>query len=99
MILNGINIFPAEIENCLVEHPGVAEVVAYGIASDRHGTIPAAAVVIAGGGEVDARELLKFARDRLGIRGPRIVHIVEEMPRTSSGKPIPSELPGADGQR
>jgi acyl-CoA synthetase (AMP-forming)/AMP-acid ligase II len=87
MILNGINIRPAAIEDRLAAHPDVREAVAFPIRSRVHGEIPAAAVVRAGG-DTDARALLAFCRETLGIRAPREIFIVDAMPRSTAGKPL-----------
>lgn len=92
--LNGIKVFPAEIEDVLAGHPAVADVVAYGIPSNLHGEIPAAAVVLADSALINSSDLLGYARGTLGTRSPRIIHIVEEIPRTPSGKPATWLLPG-----
>lgn len=86
MILNGINIFPVEIERVLESHPAVACAVAFAVASDIHGQIPAAAVELRGGGAVSAAELVAWTRARLGTRAPRRVEIVAALPRNPQGK-------------
>jgi acyl-CoA synthetase (AMP-forming)/AMP-acid ligase II len=86
IILDGINIFPAEIENCLAEHPAVLEAVAFGVPSERHGAVPVAAVRLRA--EVTSAELVGFARERLGARHPRQVRIVSDFPRNEIGKPL-----------
>lgn len=86
MILNGINIFPVEIERALESHPAVACAVAFAVASDIHGQIPAAAVELRGGGAVSAAELVAWARARLGTRAPRRIEIVAALPRNPQGK-------------
>jgi acyl-coenzyme A synthetase/AMP-(fatty) acid ligase len=92
MILNGINIFPGPIEDTLSAHPAVKEVVAYPIASAIHGQIPVAAVVLKPGATVSSAELVRHTRDKLGLRAPRQVQIVDHIPRTTQGKPRPLEL-------
>jgi acyl-CoA synthetase (AMP-forming)/AMP-acid ligase II len=90
MIFDGINIFPTEIESCLGEHPGVQEAIAFPLRSDHHGSIPAAAVRLRA--EVAEAELIGFCRERLGLRHPRHMMIVDDFPRSAAGKPLKREM-------
>jgi len=86
MILNGLNIFPQEIEGVLLMHPAVKAVAAVALPSAVHGQIPVAAVEVTNGTSVDAFELMDFVRQRLGLRAPRRIILVEALPRTAEGK-------------
>lgn len=89
MILDGINIFPAEIERVLLEHPAVAEAAAFPLRRP-HRDVPMAAVVLhrpAGEAELSA-----FARARLGVRTPRRIFVVPALPRNAMGKVLRREL-------
>jgi len=92
MSLNGINIFPAEIERVLEEHPAVKHAAAFPIASAIHGDIPAAAVEVVEGADIGLRELERYARSRLGARAPRRIVVVAELPRNANGKVLKREL-------
>jgi acyl-CoA synthetase (AMP-forming)/AMP-acid ligase II len=98
MMLNGINIFPAEIERVLEEHPAVRNAAAFPIASATYGDIPAAAVELNGTMEVDVPALSAYARERLGVRAPRKVVIVAALPRNANGKVVKRELAAALAQ-
>ena len=98
MILNGINIFPAEIERVLEEHPAVRNAAAFPIRSPIYGDIPAAAVELNGTMEVDVPALSTYARERLGVRAPRRVVIVDTLPRSANGKVVKRELAAALAQ-
>lgn len=79
---------PAEVENCLLQHPGVAEAVVVGV-TDEHGlTKPYAFVVVPGSAPVGLEEELKtFVKTRLApYKYPRVVTVVDELPRTHLGK-------------
>lgn len=88
MSLNGINIFPAEIERVLEAHPGVKTAAAFPIRSPIHGDIPAAAVELRTPGAVDAAEIVRYAREHLGERAPRKVVVVDALPRNAAGKVV-----------
>jgi acyl-CoA synthetase (AMP-forming)/AMP-acid ligase II len=73
----------------LLRHPAVAEAVAFGVPHPTWGEEVAAAVVFQSevGGSVDEKELVAFCRQRLAdFKTPRRIHVVDEIPRTASGK-------------
>ena len=90
--LNGINIFPAEIENVLEAHPEVVSAAALPLQSSIHGQIPVAAVELRSGGVVTDRELVAYAREHLALRAPRRIIILEQLPRNSQGKILRREI-------
>jgi acyl-coenzyme A synthetase/AMP-(fatty) acid ligase len=90
MILNSINIFPAEIEKVAEGFPGVIECAAFPMRSPVHGDIPMLAVVGADG--CDLKALMTYCRERLGIRAPRKVIGLPEIPRNPQGKVVRREL-------
>jgi acyl-CoA synthetase (AMP-forming)/AMP-acid ligase II len=84
MMLASINIFPAEIERFAETLPGVRECAAFSIKSGEFGDVPLLAVV--SDGTTGAEALLAAARRALGLRAPRKVFLVDELPRTAEGK-------------
>ena len=86
MIMNGINIHPAEIERTLCEHPAVADAAAVPLRHPVHQEIPVCAVVLRPGIPVTDSELMAFASQRLGFRGPRGIVPLNEIPRNAQGK-------------
>jgi acyl-coenzyme A synthetase/AMP-(fatty) acid ligase len=86
MIMNGINIFPLEIERVLETHPAVGAAAALPLASAAHGQIPVAAVELRPGASGTAAELLRYARGALGMRAPRRVVVLDALPRNAAGK-------------
>jgi len=94
MILSGgQNIYPADIESVMREHPTVAEVAVIGIADERWGESPLAVVVRQGGHELVAAELLEWTNVRVG-RQQRICGVVwrDSLPRNPNGKVLKREL-------
>ena len=82
---SGEKISPLEIDNALLDHPAVAEAVAFGIAHQTHGEEPSAAVVLTG--EVTPQELVAFCREKLAdYKVPRVIHVMQEIPRGPTGK-------------
>ena len=86
MIMDGINIYPAEIERVLGEHPAVADVVALPLHSTVHQDIPVAAVALHAGAAASEDTLRRFASERLGPRAPRRVLVLDAIPRNPQGK-------------
>jgi acyl-coenzyme A synthetase/AMP-(fatty) acid ligase len=86
MILNGLNIFPAEIERVLERHAAVAAAAALPFASSVHGQIPVAAVELRPGALVTAADLQAYARQHLALRAPRRIVIMDALPRNAQGK-------------
>jgi acyl-coenzyme A synthetase/AMP-(fatty) acid ligase len=84
--LNGVNIFPAEIEQVLEAHPAVEAAAALPLASGVHGQIPVAAVELRPGGVASERELVAYAREHLALRAPRRIVILDRLPRNDQGK-------------
>ena len=87
VITGGENVYPAEVENVLYDHGGVAEVAVIGLPDERWGETVVAVVVPRPGETVSVEELRDFARDRLArFKLPTRVELVSELPRTASGK-------------
>jgi len=94
IITGGFNVHPREVEELLLEHPGVAEVAVVGTPSEEWGEQVTAFVVPADVAVPPAREeLLAFAADRLaGFKRPRLVHYVDALPRNALGKVMKHQL-------
>ena len=84
LILNGINIYPREIEEVAMKFEGIGDVAAFAIPSSLHGSIPALAVVA--DGVVNLKELYTYCFTLLGNRAPRKVIQIQSIPRSSEGK-------------
>jgi long-chain acyl-CoA synthetase len=94
MIVSGAeNVYPAEVENALHEHPGVRDCAVIGVPDARWGEAVKAVVVRAPGAAVSADELIAFARERIaGYKVPKSVDFIDELPRNASGKILKREL-------
>jgi acyl-CoA synthetase (AMP-forming)/AMP-acid ligase II len=94
MILSGgQNIYPADIETVLLEHPAVAEAAVIGIISERWGETPLAVVVLHPAHAPNAPELLDWVNARVG-RQQRLSGVVwrDSLPRNANGKVLKREL-------
>ena len=93
IISGGENIYPAEIERVLAEHPSLQEVAVIGVPDERWGEVPKAVVVAKPGATVDTEQLLAWCRERLAsFKCPKSFDIVAELPRNPTGKILKKDL-------
>ncbi|GIH62693.1 acyl-CoA synthetase [Microbispora siamensis] len=86
-ISGGENVYPAEIEAAIFEHPAVAEAAVVGVPDDKWGEVGRAFVVPRSGAAVTPGELRDFLRPRLAkYKIPVYVDVVDALPKTGSGK-------------
>jgi O-succinylbenzoate-CoA ligase len=87
IISGGENVYPAEIEAVLARHPDVLECAVIGMPSPRWGESAAAVVVVRAGASCAAAELVAFCEGKLArYKIPRVVELVDEIPRNPTGK-------------
>jgi len=88
VISGGENIYCAEVERVLFDHPAVREAIAYGVPDPRLGERLVATVVTQPGAEADGEALKAWCRDRLAIyKTPREIEVTQDLlPRTATGK-------------
>jgi len=92
-ISGGFNVYPAEIEQVLARHDAVADVAVIGVPDERMGEIGKAYVVRRPDADVDADQIVAFARERLAnYKVPRLVEFAETLPRNASGKVLKNDL-------
>lgn len=83
----GEKMSPREIDEVLLDHPAVAQAVAFAIPHPRLGEDVAAAVVLRGGAEATGQEIRRFAATRLTyLKVPRQVIVLDEIPKGPTGK-------------
>ena len=93
IVSGGENIYPAELESVLADHPDVADVAVIGVPDDRWGETVKAIVVPKPGTELTDQELIEWSRDRLaGFKRPRSIDFVDAIPRNPSGKILKVQL-------
>ena len=92
-ISGGENVYPAEIESVLHDHPGVVEAAVVGVPHERWGEVGVAFVVARGGADVTEDDLLARCRDRLArFKVPTSVVLVDELPRSAMNKVLKTDL-------
>jgi len=93
ILRGGYSVVPGEVEAALLGHPAVAEAAVIGVAHPELGEEVAAFVTLRPGTSAEAPELIAFCRERLaGYKYPRRVTVVEEMPRSATGKILKAKL-------
>ncbi len=90
IISGGVNIYPAEVDAVLVQHPAVGDVAVIGVPDDDMGELVKAVIELRDGVEPSdelAAELIAFARERLAhFKCPRSVDFIDHLPREDNGK-------------
>jgi long-chain acyl-CoA synthetase len=96
IISGGVNIYPAEVEHALADHPAVVDVAVFGVPDEEWGESVKAAVELRDGVAPSAElalELIAFARERLAsYKVPRTIDFEERLPRLDTGKILTREL-------
>lgn len=87
IVHDGSNICPQEVEDALLEHPGLQSAAVVGIHDPVHGESVRAYITLQPGAERPHRqELVQFARARVGYKAPEEIVVLDEMPHTADGK-------------
>jgi fatty-acyl-CoA synthase len=92
-ISGGVNVYPAEIENILLQHPSLRDAAVVGVPHETWGEVGVAFVVAAEGVEAESEELGNFVGEKLArYKIPKEFRVVDELPRTPYGKVVKGEL-------
>jgi long-chain acyl-CoA synthetase len=87
IIVSGFNVFPAEVEEALMEHPGIAQVAVVGVSHPYSGETVKAYVVPERGRSIEEDEVIEFCAGRLArYKCPTAVTFVDELPQGLVGK-------------
>lgn len=93
IVSGGENIYPAEVERVLAQHPALADCAVIGIPDEKWGETVKACVVLHAGAHVEAEELIAFCRSVLAhYKCPTSVDFFSDLPRNASGKVLKREL-------
>ena len=84
---SGYKVWPREVEDVLYEHPAVYEAAVVGQPDPYRGETVVAYVSVRAGRTVTEEELIDFTKQRLAAyKYPRIVHVIDDLPKTQTGK-------------
>ena len=93
IVSGGENVYPAEVENVLMKHPGIADVAVIGVPHEKWGETAKAMVVRTPGTEATPEEIIAFSQQQLAkFKCPTSVDFVDELPRNPSGKVLKKDL-------
>jgi long-chain acyl-CoA synthetase len=93
LLVNGINVYPREIEEVIYKFPGVKEAAVVGVPDPRRGEQPVAFVAAKDGETLDEKALQQFVRERLAdYKVPKHVTFMPALPRNATGKVLKTEL-------
>ena len=98
-ISGGENVYPAEVENVLAQHPAIQEAAVAGVPDEKWGEVGCAHIILRQGQSLDAPALTRWCRERMAAyKVPRHVVFADDFPRTAAGKvqkhllPVPETL-------
>ncbi len=94
IISGGVNVYPRDIEEVVVQHPAVREAAVFGVPHEKWGETPVAAVVLREPGAVTAGELRDWVNERVGAKFQRVAEVVvkDDLPRNVAGKTLKREM-------
>jgi acyl-CoA synthetase (AMP-forming)/AMP-acid ligase II len=85
--VGGFNVYPAEVEGILLQHPAVAEAAVVGVPDERLGQAGSAFVVLAATSQLTEEELLAWCQPRMaGYKVPRTIRFLDGLPLNATGK-------------
>ena len=94
IISGGMNIYPAEIENALISHPDIVDCAVVGAPHPKWGQCVAAFVVPRDGKQIDLETVQAHCASLLAdFKKPRILKLVDSIPKNAGGKTVKSRLP------
>jgi long-chain acyl-CoA synthetase len=90
--VSGFKVFPNEVEDVIVQHPGVLEAAVIGV-TDEHTGQAVKLFVVKRAPALTAADLTQFARQRLaGYKVPKVIEFVDSLPKSNIGKIIRKDL-------
>ena len=99
IIVSGFNVYPAEVEEVIASHPGVAQVVVIGVPHPHSGEAVKAYVVVEPGVSVEEDDIIQHCEAHLArYKCPQKVLFVDEIPQSANGKVLRKELRAASAE-
>jgi len=94
IISGGVNVFPKDIEEIIVQHPAVREASVFGVPSEKWGETALAAVILKRQDEITAEQLRDWINERVDGKHQRVCEVVlmTDFPRSTAGKTLKREL-------
>ena len=94
IISGGVNVYPRDIEEVIVQHPDVNEAAVFGVNDEKWGEVPFATVTVVPSAQVSEQDLKDWVNSRVGAKFQRIhdVKIIKDFPRNVAGKTLKRDL-------
>ncbi|EDM69880.1 AMP-dependent synthetase and ligase [Roseobacter sp. AzwK-3b] len=87
IITGGFNVYPADVETVMGEHPEIIDCAVYGVPDEKWGEAVHAAVQVRDAKAASAEDIIAFIRERLGpVQTPKSIRFLEALPRNAIGK-------------
>lgn len=100
IITGGFNIYPTDVENALSQHPAVYECAVFGVPDEKWGEAVQAAVQLQPGATCTEEVLMAHVKTLLGsVHTPKKIHFLEQLPRSSVGKVLKTEIKQVIGKQ
>ena len=100
IITGGFNIYPTDVENALSQHPAVYECAVFGVPDEKWGEAVQAAVQLQPGSTCTEEVLMAHVKKLLGsVHTPKKIHFLEQLPRSSVGKVLKTEIKQVIGKQ
>jgi len=93
VISGGINIYPRDVEETLLQHPAISDIAVIGVPDDKWGERLKAFVVKTPAAELDSDAIIAFCEGRIsGMKIPKDIEFIDVLPRNASGKVLKTDL-------
>ncbi len=94
IITGGVNVYPKDIEEVVIQHPAVVEVAVFGVPDEKWGETPVAAVVLRAGETIEPEQLKQWINSKVDAKFQRVtdVSIMNAFPRNVAGKMLKREM-------
>jgi acyl-CoA synthetase (AMP-forming)/AMP-acid ligase II len=93
IITGGFNVYSAEVEQALMQHPSVRDCAVIGLPDEKWGERVEAVVELKPGQAIEPAELIAFVKERIGsVKAPKRVQLWAELPRSRVGKVLKTEV-------
>jgi long-chain acyl-CoA synthetase len=87
IIIGGLNVYPAEVEQVLMAHPGVKEAGVVGVPDSDRGQVIKAVMVLRPGIDLTKKQITAYCNQKLAsFKVPKIIEFTAELPKSSTGK-------------
>jgi acyl-CoA synthetase (AMP-forming)/AMP-acid ligase II len=93
IITGGFNVYSAEVEQALMQHPAVRDCAVIGLPDEKWGEQVTAVVEVKPGRQIEPPELIAFVKERIGsVKAPKQVELWAELPRSKVGKVLKTDV-------